>query len=107
MTAKLVDDITETPSNKTREACGQGMANILTGIFGGMGGCAVVGQTMMNVKVAGGRTRLSTLSTGAFLLILIVSFGESVGRIPVAALAAVMIVVSAATFAGTVWRHAR
>lgn len=98
MTAKLVDDITETASNKTREACGQGVANIVTGIFGGMGGCAVVGQTMMNVKVAGGRTRLSTLSTGAFLLVLIMSLGELVGRIPMAALAAVMIVVSAATF---------
>ncbi|BBY23653.1 SulP family inorganic anion transporter [Mycobacterium stomatepiae] len=98
MTAKLVDDITETASNKTREACGQGVANIVTGIFGGMGGCAVVGQTMMNVKVAGGRTRLSTVSTGAFLLVLIMSLGELVGRIPMAALAAVMIVVSAATF---------
>ncbi|OBA58411.1 sodium-independent anion transporter [Mycobacterium sp. 1100029.7] len=98
MTAKLVDDITETPSNKTREACGQGIANILTGVFGGMGGCAVVGQTMMNVKVAGGRTRLSTFFTGGFLLLLIMSLGELVGRIPMAALAAVMIVVSAATF---------
>ncbi len=98
MTAKLIDDITETPSNKTREACGQGLANIITGIFGGMGGCAVVGQTMMNVKVAGGRTRMSTLSTGACLLLLILSLGDLVGRIPMAALAAVMIVVSAATF---------
>lgn len=98
MTAKLVDDLTETPSNKTREACGQGVANILTGILGGMGGCAVVGQTMMNVKIAGGRTRLSTLCTGTFLLLLIMSLGDLVGRIPMAALAAVMIVVSAATF---------
>lgn len=98
MTAKLVDDLTETPSNKTREACGQGVANIVTGIFGGMGGCAVVGQTMMNVKIAGGRTRLSTACTGAFLLLLIMSLGDLVGRIPMAALAAVMIVVSAATF---------
>lgn len=56
MTAKLVDDITDTPSNKTREACGQGMANVVTALFGGMGGCAVVGQTMMNVKIAGART---------------------------------------------------
>nr|WP_232326917.1 SulP family inorganic anion transporter [Mycobacterium sherrisii] len=98
MTAKLIDDITETPSNKTREACGQGLANIITGIFGGMGGCAVVGQTMMNVKVAGGRTRMSTFATGAFLLLLIMSLGDLVGRIPMVALAAVMIVVSAATF---------
>lgn len=98
MTAKLVDDITETPSNKTREACGQGIANMVTGIFGGMGGCAVVGQTMMNVKVAGGRTRLSSLATGAFLLLLIMILGDLVGRIPMAALASVMVVVSAATF---------
>ncbi|SOX51379.1 SulP family inorganic anion transporter [Mycobacterium ahvazicum] len=98
MTAKLVDDITETASNKTRESWGQGVANILTGMFGGMGGCAVVGQTMMNVKVAGGRTRLSTFFTGGFLLLLIMSLGDLVGRIPMAALAAVMIVVSAATF---------
>jgi sulfate permease, SulP family len=98
MTAKLVDDLTETPSNKTREACGQGVANVVTGVFGGMGGCAVIGQTMMNVKVAGGRTRLSTFFTGAFLILLIVSLGDLVGRIPMAALAAVMIVVSFATF---------
>ncbi|WP_319451085.1 MULTISPECIES: SulP family inorganic anion transporter [unclassified Mycobacterium] len=98
MTAKLVDDLTDTPSNKTREAGGQGIANIVTGIFGGMGGCAVIGQTMMNVKVAGGRTRLSTFFTGGFLLLLIVSLGDLVGRIPMAALAAVMIMVSVATF---------
>jgi sulfate permease, SulP family len=98
MTAKLVDDITDSPSNKTREAWGQGLANVITGIFGGMGGCAVIGQTMMNVKVAGARTRLSTLLTGAFVLILVVSLGDVVGRIPMAALVAIMIVVSAATF---------
>lgn len=98
MTAKLVDDITDTPSNKTREACGQGMANVVTAIFGGMGGCAVIGQTMMNVKVARARTRLSTLLTGVFVLILVVSLGDLVGRIPMAALVAVMIVVSFATF---------
>lgn len=98
MTAKLVDDITDTPSNKTREACGQGIANVVTAVFGGMGGCAVVGQTMMNVKVAGARTRLSTLLTGVFVLILVVSLGDLVGRIPMAALVAVMIVVSFATF---------
>ncbi|OLP01865.1 sodium-independent anion transporter [Mycolicibacterium porcinum] len=98
MTAKLVDDITDTPSNKTREACGQGIANVVTAVFGGMGGCAVIGQTMMNVKVAGARTRLSTLLTGVFVLILVVSLGDLVGRIPMAALVAVMIVVSFATF---------
>jgi sulfate permease, SulP family len=98
MTAKLVDDITETPSNKSREAWGQGMANIVTGAFGGMGGCAVIGQTMMNVKVAGARTRLSTFLTGVFVLVLVMSLGEVVGRIPMAALVAVMVVVSVATF---------
>ncbi|MBU9766582.1 SulP family inorganic anion transporter [Mycobacterium sp. TNTM28] len=98
MTAKLVDDITDTPSNKTREACGQGVANVVTALFGGMGGCAVVGQTMMNVKVAGARTRLSTLLTGVFVLILVATLGDLVGRIPMAALVAVMIVVSFATF---------
>jgi sulfate permease, SulP family len=98
MTAKLVDDITDTRSKKSREAWGQGMANVVTGIFGGMGGCAVIGQTMMNVKVAGARTRLSTLLTGVFVLVLVVSLGDVVGRIPMAALVAVMVVVSAATF---------
>lgn len=97
MTAKLVDDITETPSNKTREAFGQGTANIVTAMFGGMGGCAVIGQTMMNVKVAGARTRLSTLLAGVFILILVVSLGPVVGMIPMAALVAVMIMVSVAT----------
>ncbi len=98
MTAKLVDDITDTPSNKTREACGQGVANVVTALFGGMGGCAVVGQTMMNVKIAGARTRLSTLLTGVFVLILVLVLGDLVGRIPMAALVAVMIAVSVATF---------
>ncbi|MDR3661192.1 MAG: SulP family inorganic anion transporter [Mycobacterium sp.] len=98
MTAKLVDDITDTRSNKTREAWGQGLANMVTAVFGGMGGCAVVGQTMMNVKIAGARTRLSTLLTGVFVLILVLALGDQVGRIPMAALVAVMIVVSVATF---------
>jgi SulP family sulfate permease len=98
MTAKLVDDITETPSNKTREACGQGAANIVTALFGGMGGCAVVGQTMMNVKVAGARTRLSTFLTGVFVLVLVLALGPVVGLIPMAALVAVMVMVSVATF---------
>ncbi|SEH55932.1 sulfate permease, SulP family [Mycolicibacterium rutilum] len=97
MTAKLVDDITETPSNKTREAFGQGMANIVTALFGGMGGCAVVGQTMMNVKVARARTRISTFLAGVFILVLVVALGPVVGMIPMAALVAVMIVVSVAT----------
>ncbi|MEU1313045.1 SulP family inorganic anion transporter [Streptomyces cinnamoneus] len=98
MTAKLVDDITDTPSSKTRESIGQGIANIVTGFFGGMGGCAVVGQTMMNVKVSGARTRLSTFLAGVFLLMLCIAFGPVVSEIPMAALVAVMVMVSVATF---------
>ncbi|MFB7403906.1 SulP family inorganic anion transporter [Streptomyces rubiginosohelvolus] len=98
MTAKLVDDITDTHSNKTRESIGQGIANIVTGFFGGMGGCAMIGQTMINVKVSGARTRLSTFLAGAFLMVLCIAFGPVVSDIPMAALVAVMIMVSFATF---------
>lgn len=98
MTAKLVDDITDTHSNKTREAWGQGVANIVTGFFGGMGGCAMIGQTMINVKASAARTRISTFLAGVFLLILVVSLGDIVSLIPMAALVAVMIFVSVATF---------
>ncbi|MFD6880350.1 MULTISPECIES: SulP family inorganic anion transporter [unclassified Streptomyces] len=98
MTAKLVDDITDTRSCKTRESIGQGIANIVTGFFGGMGGCAMIGQTMINVKVSGARTRLSTFLAGAFLMVLCVVFGPIVSEIPMAALVAVMIMVSFATF---------
>ncbi|PAY22659.1 sodium-independent anion transporter [Dietzia natronolimnaea] len=97
MTAKLVDDITETHSDKTREGWGQGVANLVTGFFGGMGGCAMIGQTMINVKASGARTRLSTLLAGVFLLILVVVLGDVVGLIPMAALVAVMIMVSVGT----------
>ncbi|MGK5683306.1 SulP family inorganic anion transporter [Actinoplanes sp. URMC 104] len=98
MTAKLVDEITDTRSDKTREAWGQGVANIVTGFFGGMGGCAMIGQTMINVKTSGARTRLSTFLAGVFLLILVVALGDVVATIPMAALVAVMIVVSVGTF---------
>ncbi|WP_251453521.1 SulP family inorganic anion transporter [Microbacterium sp. Marseille-Q6648] len=98
MTAKLVDDITDTHSRKTREAFGQGGANILSGLFGGMGGCAMIGQTMINVKASGARTRISTFLAGVFLLILVLALGDIVAIIPMAALVAVMIVVSVATF---------
>ncbi|MCM6773516.1 SulP family inorganic anion transporter [Nocardia sp. CDC159] len=98
MTANLVDDITDTPSNKSREAWGQGVANIVTGLFGGIGGCAMIGQTMVNVKIAGARTRISTFLTGVFLLVLVVALSDLVARIPMAALAAVMIMVSVTTF---------
>lgn len=98
MTAKLVDDITDTRSNKTRESIGQGVANIVTGFFGGMGGCAMIGQTMINVKVSGARTRLSTFLAGAFLMVLCIVFGPVVSDIPMAALVAVMVMVSVGTF---------
>lgn len=98
LTAKLVDDITDTGSAKTRESWGQGVANIVTGLFGGMGGCAVIGQTLMNVKVSGARTRLSTAAAGIFLLGLVVLFGDAVAVIPMAALAAVMIFVAITSF---------
>ncbi|MFF9351877.1 SulP family inorganic anion transporter [Streptomyces sp. NPDC014734] len=98
MTAKLVDDITDTHSSKTRESIGQGIANIVTGFFGGMGGCAMIGQTMINVKVSGARTRLSTFLAGAFLMVLCIVFGPLVSGIPMAALVAVMVMVSFATF---------
>ncbi|WP_300268226.1 SulP family inorganic anion transporter [Microbacterium sp.] len=98
MTAKLVDDITDTHSRKTRETFGQGIANILSGAFGGMGGCAMIGQTMINVKASGARTRISTFLAGVFLLILVLALGDVVAIIPMAALVAVMIVVSILTF---------
>ncbi|MDN5894367.1 MAG: SulP family inorganic anion transporter [Nocardioides sp.] len=98
LTAKLVDDITDTHSEKSREAWGQGAANVITGFFGGMGGCAMIGQTMINVKASGARTRISTFLAGVFLLILVVGFGDLVALIPMAALVAVMIMVSVGTF---------
>ncbi|ORI20605.1 SulP family inorganic anion transporter [Rhodococcus sp. 1168] len=98
MTAKFVDDITDSHSNKTRESWGQGVANIVTGFFGGMGGCAMIGQTMINVKTSGARTRISTFLAGVFLLILVVGLGDIVSLIPMAALVAVMIMVSVGTF---------
>jgi SulP family sulfate permease len=98
LTAKLVDDITDTRSNKARVSWGQGIANIVTGFLGGLGGCAVIGQTMINVKGSGARSRLSTFLAGGFLLVLVVALGDVVGMIPMAALVAVMIFVSLITF---------
>lgn len=97
MTAQIVDDLTDTPSNKRRECKGQGIANFVTGFLGGMGGCAMIGQSVINVK-SGGSTRLSTFVAGAFLLFLIVVLGPLVARIPMPALVAVMIMVSIGTF---------
>ncbi|WP_432510358.1 SulP family inorganic anion transporter [Kineococcus sp. SYSU DK001] len=98
MTAQLIDELTDTGSNKTRECVGQGTAQIVTGLFGGMGGCAVIGQTMINVKVSGARTRLSTFLAGTFLLVLVVVFGDVVAQIPMAALVAVMFLVCYGAF---------
>lgn len=98
MTAKLVDDITDTRSRKTREAWGLGVANIASAFFGGTGGCAMIGQTMINVKTSGGRTRISTLLAGVWVLVLVVALGDIVGAIPMAALVAVMVLVSVSTF---------
>ena len=97
MTASIVDDLTDTPSQKNRECVGQGVANTVTGFMGGMAGCAMIGQSMINVK-SGGRGRLSTFSAGMFLLFLIVVLGDWVKIIPMAALVAVMIMVSIGTF---------
>ncbi len=97
MTATIVDDLTDTKSDKNRECVGQGVANIATGFIGGMAGCAMIGQSVINVK-SGGRGRLSTLTAGILLLIMVVFAGEWVGQIPMAALVAVMIMVSIGTF---------
>ncbi len=97
MTATIVDDLTDTNSNKNRECAGQGVANIVTGFFGGMAGCAMIGQSMINVK-SGGRGRLSTLCAGLVLLFLLLVINEWVAQIPMAALVAVMIMVSIGTF---------
>ena len=97
MTASIVDDLTDSNSNKNRECMGQGVANIATGFLGGMAGCAMIGQSVINVK-SGGRGRLSTLAAGVFLLLMVVFIGDWVARIPMAALVAVMIMVSIGTF---------
>ena len=97
MTATIVDDLTDTSSDKNRECKGQGVANIFTGFLGGMAGCAMIGQSMINIK-SGGRGRLSTLSAGVFLLIMVVFLGPWLKQIPMAALVAVMIMVAIGTF---------
>jgi sulfate permease, SulP family len=106
MTATIVDDLTDTRSDKNRECVGQGVANIATGFIGGMAGCAMIGQSVINVK-SGGRGRLSTLAAGLFLLILVVFLGDWVRRIPMAALVAVMIMVSIGTFNWASFRNLR
>ena len=97
MTATIVDDLTDTGSDKNRECKGQGIANIFSGLLGGMAGCAMIGQSVINVK-SGGRGRLSTLFAGAMLLTMVVFLSDWVSLIPMAALVAVMIMVSIGTF---------
>ncbi|HEY4549518.1 MAG TPA: SulP family inorganic anion transporter, partial [Bacillus sp. (in: firmicutes)] len=97
LTASIVDDMTGTESNKNKEAKGQGIANIVTGFFGGMAGCAMIGQSVINVK-SGGRGRLSTLIAGLFLIFLIIVLGDLVVRIPMPVLVGIMIMVSIGTF---------
>ena len=104
MTATIVDDLTDTESDKHRECRGQGVANIASGFLGGMAGCAMIGQSVINVK-SGGRTRLSTLTAGVVLLIMVVFLSEWVSRIPMAALVAVMIMVSIGTFSWSSLRN--
>ncbi|KWV93333.1 SulP family inorganic anion transporter [Erythrobacter sp. YT30] len=97
LTAQIVDDMTHTDSDKRRESAGQGVANIVAAFFGGMGGCAMIGQSVINIA-SGGRGRLSTFTAGAFLLFLLTVLGSYVGQVPMPALVAVMIMVSIGTF---------
>ena len=106
MTASIVDELTDTPSNKNRECVGQGIANLATGFIGGMAGCAMIGQSVINVK-SGGRGRLSTFFAGVALLFLIVVLGNWVRMIPMAALVAIMIMVSVGTFSWTSVKNLR
>lgn len=106
MTAQIVDDLTDTPSEKDRECKAQGIANFVSGFFGGMAGCAMIGQSVINVK-SGGRGRLSSLCAGVFLLILIVAGGDLVRQIPMPALVSVMIMVSIGTFSWSSFANLR
>ncbi|MDQ0457866.1 SulP family inorganic anion transporter [Rhizobium paknamense] len=110
LTARIVDEMTETGSNKSQECVGQGIANVMAGLFGGMGGCAMIGQSVINVT-SGGRGRLSTFVAGAFLLILLLVLDDILRVVPVAALVAIMIMVSIGTFSwssiGDLVRHPR
>ncbi len=104
MTAAIIDEMTDTESDKSRECAGQGIANAVTGFFGGMAGCAMIGQSVINVS-SGGRGRLSTLWAGLFLLFLIYVLGPYVAQIPMAALVAVMIMVAINTFQWRLFRE--
>jgi SulP family sulfate permease len=106
MTATIVDDLTDTNSDKNRECKGQGVANIASGLLGGMAGCAMIGQSVINVK-SGGRGRLSCLTAGVVLLLMVVFLSDWVRQIPMAALVAVMIMVSIGTFSWDSLRNLR
>ncbi|MFK7942620.1 MAG: SulP family inorganic anion transporter [Paracoccaceae bacterium] len=106
MTASIVDELTDTDSDKNRECVGQGVANMATGFIGGMAGCAMIGQSIINVQ-SGGRGRMSCFCAGVFLLILVVFLGDLVGIIPMAALVAIMIMVSVGTFSWSSLRKMR
>ena len=106
MTAQIVDDLTDTASNRDQECIGQGIANTATGFIGGMAGCAMIGQSIINVK-SGGRGRLSCFAAGALLLFMILVLGDLVSRVPMAALVAVMIMVSIGTFSWSSIRNLR
>ena len=106
MTQQLVDELTDPPSSRNQECIGQGLANTATGFIGGMAGCAMIGQSMINVK-SGGRGRLSTFVAGVFLLILVVALGDIVSIIPMPALVAIMIMVSIGTFSWSSIRNLR
>lgn len=97
LTAKIVDDATDSYSNKNKESRGQGIANVITGLFGGMGGCAMIGQSIINVR-SGANSRLSTFTAGIVLIFLIIVLGDIVVQIPMPILAGIMIMVSVGTF---------
>jgi len=97
LTAKLVDDMTDSPSHKGRESWALGVSNILAGFYGGIAGCAMIGQTVLNVKTGGARTRISTIVAGVFLLFLVTGLSPIMGQIPMVALAAVMMIVAITT----------
>ncbi|KFC09005.1 sulfate permease [Trabulsiella guamensis ATCC 49490] len=101
LTARLVDDLTATPSGKGRESTGLGIANILAGFYGGIAGCAMIGQTIVNVEMGKGRSRVSTVAAGVVLLLLVTALSEVMAKIPMAVLAGVMVIVAAKTFS---WR---
>ena len=106
MTATIVDELTDTPSPKKQECVAQGVANTATGFIGGMAGCAMIGQSIINVK-SGGRGRLSSFAAGVYLLFMVVVLGDWVGVIPMAALVSVMIMVSIGTFSWSSIRNLR